>query len=190
MSTAIRLPGSVLTSLVVLALATGCGSAARAEPPPPCLESLLSEGRAYALDPGLAMAITTAITYDHPELAPLVATVADYQAAHPDTGVFEPDRDDADVASLGYVLLVAAVAGQPGPVDLDLLHMYEQAASGRGMTGVYELLTYQGHVPDDLWPVPRLVVDQLTAVRQARVIGASEAIDLMPPGCGATDEPG
>jgi hypothetical protein len=68
--------------------------------------------------------------------------------------------------------------------------MYEEAASGRGMTGVYELLTYQGNVPVDLWPVPHLVVDQLTAVRQARVISASEAIDLLPPGCGATDEPG
>jgi hypothetical protein len=190
MSTAIRLLGRVLAALVALAVAAACGSAPRAAPPPPCLEPLLSEGRAYALDPGLAMAITTAITYDHPEVGPLVAAAADYQAAHPDTGVFEPDVDDADVASLGYVLLVAAVAVEPGPVDLDLLHRYERVARARGMTGVHEVLTYEGNAPVTIWPIPHLVVDQLTAVRRAGLVGASEAIDRARPGCGASDVPG
>jgi len=191
MSVTIRILAGVLATVAAPAFAAGCGSATRAEPPPPCLESLLAQARGYALDPGLAMAITTAMTYDHPELSALVAAVADYQAAHPDTGIFEADADDADVASLAYVLFVADLADQPAPGDVDMLHEYENAARVAGMAGVYRVLEAEAHYPDGgRWRIPHVVRDQLTAVRQAGVFGASQTFHLGRSACGASDEPG
>ncbi len=185
-----RLVGMAAPLVAIVIVAAGCRSTASADGPPPCLETLVASGQAYTLDPGLAMAITTATAYDHPELGRLVDAVAEYQAAHPDTGVFEPDPNDADVASLAYVLLVADLADQPGQGDLPRLHDYEQAARNQGMAGIYSVLKFDAApgTPDAL-RIPRLVLDQVADVHKGSV-GASQVFDLSPTACGASDEPG
>jgi hypothetical protein len=183
---------AVLAALVATTIvAASCGSTASAAGAPPCLPTLLARGRSYALDPGLAMAITTAITYDHPEVGRLVDVVAEHQAAHPDTGIFDPDASDPDVASLAYVLLVADIADQPGAGNLPLLHRYEDAARAHGMAGIYDVLLHDASDARiiDRQSIPRLVVDQVRAVRGSGMLAASETFHPVAPICGASDEP-
>jgi hypothetical protein len=180
-------PGALVAIAIV---AAGCASTTGADSPSPCLEILVASGRAYALDPGLAMAITTATTYDHPELGRLVDAVAEYQAAHPDTGVFDPDASDADVASLAYVLLVSDLAEQPGQGNLPQLHRYEQAARDNGMAGIYRALHEDAAASTAMdGMIPHLVLNQMANAREGSV-GASQTLDLSPTACGASDEPG
>jgi hypothetical protein len=193
---ACRLVG-VLALMVGMAITASCGSRAdaHADRPPPCLPALVARSQSYTLDPGFAMALATAMTYDHPEVGPLVNALADYQAAHPDTGLFEPDAADADVASLASILLVANLASgpdQPSEDELSLMHRYEDAARAHGMTGVYRVLQYEAREPHriDPPPIPRLVMDQVTAVREAGVVGASETFGDPPTACEASDAPG
>jgi hypothetical protein len=125
---------------VTVTIVAGCGDDDTDAEPDAALahcEERLAAGTAYRHDPALAIAISRAIEVSHPELSPLVDTVAEAQADRPDRASLDLQADGLPAdASFDYVATLIVLSEQPALATPEALAALQDAAGPDGVDHV------------------------------------------------------
>jgi hypothetical protein len=137
----LRLGTGIATALAMaLTLAVGCGGDDTDDAADDALancEERLAAGTAFRHDPALAIALSRGIEASHPELSPIIDTVAEAQADHPDRASLDLRAEGLPAdASFDYVTTLIVLSEQPALATPEALAALEDAAGPDGIEHV------------------------------------------------------